>query len=132
VLPGFGDVRDVKFERRRQTKARVRVTLGRPGGLAAAADRRGIRRQVFAAEKIHGDDAPIPVLEPGLGRTDRATEVYVRDDRPFCGTAPPAVAYVYSPDRHRSGSGRRSTPSTLANLDLSPWNWTPARAKLTA
>ena len=29
----------------------------------------GIRRQVFAAEKIHGDDTPVPVLEPGLGRT---------------------------------------------------------------
>jgi len=25
--------------------------------------------------------------------------VYVRDDRPFCGTAAPAAAYVYSPDR---------------------------------
>lgn len=25
--------------------------------------------------------------------------VYVRDDRPFCGTAPPAATYFYSPDR---------------------------------
>jgi hypothetical protein len=25
--------------------------------------------------------------------------VYVRDDRPFCGPAPPAAAYFYSPDR---------------------------------
>ena len=25
--------------------------------------------------------------------------VYVRDDRPFCGAAPPAAAYFYSPDR---------------------------------
>jgi transposase len=24
---------------------------------------------------------------------------YVRDDRPFCGTAPPAAGYFYSPDR---------------------------------
>jgi transposase len=60
----------------------------------------GIRSHVFAAEKIHGDDTRVPVLEPGLGRT--RTErlwVYVRDDRPFCGPAPPAAVYFYSPDR---------------------------------
>ena len=60
----------------------------------------GIRRHVFAAEKIHGDDTTVPVLSPGLGRTKTGRLwVYVRDDRPFCGTAPPAAAYFYSPDR---------------------------------
>jgi transposase len=60
----------------------------------------GICRHVFAAEKIHGDDTPVPVLEPGRGRTRTGRLwVYVRDDRPFCGTAPPAAAYFYSPDR---------------------------------
>ena len=60
----------------------------------------GIRSHVFAAEKIHGDDTPVPVLEPGLGRTRTGRLwVYVRDDRPFCGPAPPAAAYFYSPDR---------------------------------
>ena len=60
----------------------------------------GIRQHVFAAEKIHGDDTPVPVLSPGLGRTRTGRLwVYVRDDRPFCGTAPPAAAYFYSPDR---------------------------------
>ena len=60
----------------------------------------GIRRHVFAAQKIHGDDTPVPVLSPGLGRTKTGRIwVYVRDDRPFCGTAPPAAAYFYSPDR---------------------------------
>jgi transposase len=59
-----------------------------------------IRRHVFAAEKIHGDDTTVPVLEPGLGRTKTGRLwVYVRDDRPFCGPAPPAAAYFYSPDR---------------------------------
>ena len=59
----------------------------------------GIRRHVFAAEKIHGDDTTVPVLAPGLGRTKTGRLwVYVRDDRPFCGTAPPAAAYFYSPD----------------------------------
>ena len=55
---------------------------------------------MFAAEKIHADDTPVPVLEPGLGRarTGRLW-VYVRDDRPFCGPAPPAAVCFYSPDR---------------------------------
>jgi transposase len=60
----------------------------------------GIQQHVFAAEKIHGDDTPVPVLEPGLGRTRTGRLwVYVRDDRPFRGPAPPAAAYFYSPDR---------------------------------
>jgi transposase len=55
---------------------------------------------VFAAEKIHGDDTTVPVLAPGLGRTKTGRLwVYVRDDRPYCGGAPPAAAYFYSPDR---------------------------------
>ena len=59
-----------------------------------------IRRHVFAGEKIHGDDTTVPVLAPGLGRTKTGRLwVYVRDDRPFCGAAPPAAAYFYSPDR---------------------------------
>ena len=59
-----------------------------------------IRRHVFAAEKIHGDDTTVPVLSPGLGRTKTGRLwVYVRDDRLFCGTAPAAAAYFYSPDR---------------------------------
>ncbi len=59
-----------------------------------------VRAHVFAAAKIHGDDTTVPVLEPGLGRTRTGRLwVYVRDDRPFCGKAPPAAAYFYSPDR---------------------------------
>jgi transposase len=59
-----------------------------------------IRKHVFAAEKIHGDDTPFPVLAPGLGRTKTGRLwIYVRDDRPFRGPAPPAAAYFYSPDR---------------------------------
>lgn len=60
----------------------------------------GIQRHVFAGAKIHGDDTTVPVLTPGLGRTKTGRLwVYVRDDRPFCGDAPPAAAYFYSPDR---------------------------------
>ncbi|MCU4161634.1 IS66 family transposase [Acidiphilium sp. AL] len=60
----------------------------------------GIRAHVFAAEKIHGDDTPVAVLAPGLGRTRTGRLwTFVRDDRPFRGTAPPAAAYFFSPDR---------------------------------
>jgi transposase len=59
-----------------------------------------IRRHVFAAATIHGDDTPVPVLTPGLGRTKTGRLwVYVRDDRPFGGRDPPAAADFYSADR---------------------------------
>src|SRR6202166_2806028 len=53
---------------------------------------------VFAAERIHGDDTTVPVL--AKGKTDIARSwVYVRDDRPFGGPAPPAAVFYYSRDR---------------------------------
>jgi transposase len=59
-----------------------------------------IRQSVFTADKIHGDDTTVPVLAPGLGRTKTGRLwVYVRDDRLFCGSAAPAAAYFFSPDR---------------------------------
>jgi transposase len=59
-----------------------------------------IGAHVLAADKIHGDDTPVSVLAPGTGKTKTGRLwVYVRDDRPFAGSAPPAVLYRYSPDR---------------------------------
>lgn len=53
---------------------------------------------VFAGARIHGDDTTIPVL--AKGKTDIARSwVYVRDDRPFGGLAPPAAVFYYSRDR---------------------------------
>jgi transposase len=57
-----------------------------------------IRAHVFAAERLHADDTTVPVLAAGKTRTGRLW-TYVRDDRPFAGTDPPAAAYFYSPDR---------------------------------
>jgi transposase len=57
-----------------------------------------IRKHVFAAERIHADDTTVPVLAKGKTRTGRLW-TYVRDDRPFGGLDPPAVAFFYSPDR---------------------------------
>jgi transposase len=45
-----------------------------------------IRAHVFAAERIHADDTTVPVLAKGKCRTGRLW-TYVRDDRPFAGTA---------------------------------------------
>jgi transposase len=57
-----------------------------------------VRAHVFAAERLHGDDTTVPVLAKERTRIGRLW-VYVRDDRPFAGHAPPAVAFFYSPDR---------------------------------
>lgn len=59
-----------------------------------------IGRHVFAGGVLHGDDTPVPVLAPGLGRTKTGRLwVYVRDERPWAGDAPPAAFYRYSEDR---------------------------------
>lgn len=59
-----------------------------------------LARHVMSAERLHADDTVVPVLEPGRGRTRQARLwTYVRDDRPFGGSDPPAVLYRYSPDR---------------------------------
>jgi transposase len=57
-----------------------------------------IEAHVFAAGRLHGDDTTVPVL--AVGKTDIARSwVYVRDDRPFAGPAPPAAVFYYSRDR---------------------------------
>jgi transposase len=59
---------------------------------------RRIERYVFAAERVHRDDTIVPVLAKGKTDTGRCW-VYVRDDRPFGGPAPPAAMFYYSRDR---------------------------------
>ena len=55
---------------------------------------------VFASQTLFADDTPIPVLDPGRGRTKTGRLwVYARDDRPWRGPDPPAAVYLYSPDR---------------------------------
>lgn len=59
-----------------------------------------LAEHVFAAQILFADDTPIPVLDPGRGRTKTGRLwVYARDDRPWNGPDPPAVVYLYSPDR---------------------------------
>jgi transposase len=46
------------------------------------------------------DDTTVPVLAPGKGRTDTGRLwVVLRDETPWCGSAPPAAFYRYSRDR---------------------------------
>src|SRR5213082_1513744 len=57
-----------------------------------------LEAHVMAAERLHGDDTTVPVL--ALGKCDVARcWVYVKDDRPFGGSDPPAVMFYYSRDR---------------------------------
>ena len=59
-----------------------------------------LRRYVMAADKLHGDDTPVPVLAPGTGKTRTGRLwTYVRDDRPSGSIDAPAVWFAYSPDR---------------------------------
>ncbi len=57
-------------------------------------------RYVLGANKLHADDTPVPVLEPGRGVTKTGRLwTYVRDDRPAGSTDAAAVWFQYSPDR---------------------------------
>jgi transposase len=55
---------------------------------------------VMSASKIFCDDTPLPVLD----RTRKRTRIgrlwcYAVDDRPWKGSTPPVVVYLYAPDR---------------------------------
>jgi transposase len=59
-----------------------------------------LREHVMAAQKLHADDTPVPVLAPGNGKTKTGRLwTYVRDGRPAGDETPPAVWFVYSEDR---------------------------------
>ncbi len=94
--------------RQSQIYAREGVALERStladcvGGAAALLDPlvEALARYVVASPYLHGDDTPVPVLEPGRGKTKTGRLwTYVRDGRPRADTAAPAVLFRYSPDR---------------------------------
>jgi transposase len=50
--------------------------------------------------KLFADETTAPVLDPGRGRTKTGQLwAYARDDRPWGGSDPPGVVYLYAPDR---------------------------------
>jgi transposase len=59
-----------------------------------------IRKYVMSAAKLHADDTPVPVLEPGKGRTKTGRLwTYVRDERAAGQMTAPAAWFAYTPDR---------------------------------
>ena len=57
-----------------------------------------IERHVLEGARLHGDDTTVPLLARGGTKTARLW-TYVRDDRPWDGSAPPAALFKFSRDR---------------------------------
>jgi transposase len=59
-----------------------------------------LHRHIMSSTRIFADDTPLPVLDPGRGRTKTGRLWgYAIDDRPWNGSTPPAVVYLYAEDR---------------------------------
>jgi len=59
-----------------------------------------LKANLLASARLAVDETPVPVLDPGRGRTKTGYFwSMARDDRPFGGKDPPAVAYTYAPGR---------------------------------
>src|SRR3954463_218910 len=59
-----------------------------------------LRRHVMGSTRIFADDTTLPVLDPGRGRTKTGRLWgYAIDDRPWNGSTPPAVVFLYAEDR---------------------------------
>jgi transposase len=100
----FGQHQPLNRQAERYARERVPLALStladQVGAGCAALEPllRRVERHVFAADRLHGDDTTVPVLAKGKTHTGRCW-VYVRDDRPFGGSAPPAAMFYYSRDR---------------------------------
>jgi len=61
---------------------------------------RRMRELILGSGKIAMDETTAPVLDPGRGQTKKGYFwAIARDDRPWSGNDPPAVAYTYAPGR---------------------------------
>jgi transposase len=100
----FGQHQPLNRQAERYAKEGVPVSLStladQVGGCTAALMPlfRRLEAHVLSAERLHGDDTTVPVLAKGKTDTGRIW-VYVRDDKPFGGPAPPAAVFYYSRDR---------------------------------
>lgn len=59
-----------------------------------------LRDTVMSYPRLFADETPLPVLDPGRGRT-KVCQFWAiaTDDRPWGGLAPPAVVYMFAEDR---------------------------------
>jgi transposase len=59
-----------------------------------------LSKELFKSRYLFADDTPVPVLDPGRGKTKTGRLwVYARDERPWGGPAPPAALFMFAPDR---------------------------------
>ncbi|WP_245283406.1 IS66 family transposase [Bradyrhizobium sp. WSM2793] len=100
----FGQHQPLNRQAERYAKEGVSVSLStladQVGGCTVALTPlfRRLEAHVLRAERLHGDDTTVPVLAKGKTDTGRIW-VYVRDDKPFGGQAPPGAVFYYSRDR---------------------------------
>jgi transposase len=100
----FGQHQPLNRQAERYAKEGVPLSLStladQVGGCTAALTPlfKRLEAHVLSAERLHGDDTTVPVLAKGKTDTGRIW-VYVRDDKPFGGPAPPAAVFYYSRDR---------------------------------
>ena len=100
----FGQHQPLNRQAERYAKEGVPISLStladQVGGCRAALMPlfKRLEAYVLSAERLHGDDTRVPVLAKGKTDTGRIW-VYVRDDKPFGGPAPPGAVFYYSRDR---------------------------------
>lgn len=100
----FGQHQPLNRQAERYAKEGVPISLStladQVGGCTAALAPlfKRLEAYVLSAERLHGDDTTVPVLAKGKTDTGRIW-VYVRDDKPFGGPAPPGAVFYYSRDR---------------------------------
>jgi transposase len=100
----FGQHQPLNRQAERYAKEGVPISLStladQVGGCTVALTPlfKRIEAHVLSAERLHGDDTTVPVLAKRKTDTGRIW-VYVRDDKPFGGPAPPAAVFYYSRDR---------------------------------
>src|SRR6202163_2329400 len=100
----FGQHQPLNRQAERYAREGVPISLStladQVGGCTAALAPlfKRLEAYVLSAERLHGDDTTVPVLAKGKTDTGRIW-VYVRDDKPFGGQAPPGAVFYYSRDR---------------------------------
>jgi hypothetical protein len=77
-----------------------------------------LRDTVMSYPRLFADETPLPVLDPGRGRT-KVCQFWAiaTDDRPWGGPAPPAVVYVFAEDE----VGRSTRECTRTALPTAPF-----------
>lgn len=59
-----------------------------------------LKQMLLSSAKLAVDETPVPVLDPGRGKTKTGYFwTLARDERPWAGADPPAVVYTYAPGR---------------------------------